>query len=303
MAFSASDAAIEGFHLARREPKAILAWSLVQLILGIAVNVVSLPFLRPLMALQAQQAAGPLSPAQMKSAMEPLLGVLGALIPIELAAISVMSAAVYRAVLRPEDKGLARLRLGGDELRMAILWIELGFLFWIVAFAVMVLFLVGATALGAAMKADATNMVGMVVLAYLVVLVVMAWLSVRFSMAGPMTFATRRVHLFASWKMTQHRAWQLFGCYLLTFVFMMIILLVQLSVAAMVILVISGGSLANASGGMMHPDYSSLQAFFSPARIVELVINSIAGGLYCAVAFAPAAVIYRELGGAGVSRP
>jgi hypothetical protein len=294
MAFSASDAALEGFHLARREPKAILGWSLVQLVFAIAVNAASLPFMRPLMALQAQQASGSLAPAQMMKAAEPLFGMLGALIPIELVVASVLSAAVYRAVLRPEEKGLARLRLGGDELRMGILFIELGFLFWIVACAVMVLFLFVAAAVGAAQKADAVNMLGMLALGYVVVMAVMMWLGVRLSLAGPMTFATRRVHIFSAWRLTRGRGWQLFGCYLLTAIFLMIILTLQLSVAAVLVLAISGG---HAMGGAMQPDFSSLQAFFSPARIVELLANAIAGGLYWAVAVAPAAVIYRELGG------
>ena len=299
MAFSASEAAVEGFRIVQREPKTIAGWSLVQLVFGIAVTVVTVPFMRPLTAFQTLRSAGATpTPAEALAALEPALGFLGAIIPLELVIFAVLSAAVYRTVLRPEDKGLARLRLGADELRMGILWIELGLLFWVIGTVVLMALVVMGVTIGVAIGNAAGGTVATVMVSYLVALAVMAWLAVRFSLAGPLTFVDRRVQLFSAWKLTRGRFWPLFGCYLLTFVFMLISAMVQLSVVAVASLAMSGGSLTQAASGMMRPDYSSLAAYVTPARIVALLINALVGGVYWAVAFAPAAVAYRKFVGA-----
>ena len=302
MAFSASDAALEGFHIVRREPRAVAGWSVVQLIFGIAVTVATVPFMQPLMDIQATRlTGGALTPAQTMAVLEPTLGFLAVLIPLELVVVSVLGAAVYRVVLRPGDQGLtARLRLGGDELRLAILWIELGFLFWIVGFVVLVAVATVGLMVGAAMKTSPAGAVVTVMISYLVVLAVMVWLAVRFSLAAPMTFATRKVQLVSAWRLTRGRFWPLFSCYLLTFVFVMIILMAQLCIVAVVSLIMSGGSLTNAAAQAMRPDYSSLAAYLTPTRIVGLLFNSLLGGVYWSVALAPAAVAYKEFAGQGV---
>ena len=301
MAFSASEAAIEGFRIARREPATIAGWSVLQLILGIAVTVVTFPYMRPLMALQGLSASGAASqtPAQAMAALEPMLGAIAVVIPIELVFVTVLSAAVYRAVLRPEDKDLARLRLGGDELRMAILWIELGLFLWAAgALALIVVVIVGGVLI-AATKGSPTDVLMLVMVAYLFVAAGMVWLAVRFSMAAPMTFATRRVRLFSAWRLTKGRFWPLFGCYVLSFVFMITILIAQTVIGSAVALAMSGGSLVQAATSYMHPDYSSLQAYVTPVRVVTLLINALLGGVYWSVALAPAAMAYKELVGTG----
>lgn len=299
MAFSASEAAVEGFRIARREPKTILAWSGVQLIFAIAVTIATVPFVGPLMALQAQQTPpAKLTAAQLAAVLEPALGFLGAMIPLELALFSVLGAAVYRTVLRPQEKGFFRLKLGGDELRMAILWIELGFLLWAVGAMVMFAVLIVGSLVGVAAKDPIGAGLATAALCYLIVLAVMVWLAVRLSLAAPLTFATRKVQLFAAWKLTRGRFWPLFGCYLLSVIFMAIVMLATLSVIALVALAMSGGSMTDAAKSLGHPDYASFAAYLTPARIVQLLLNALAGGLYWGVAFAPAAVAYREFGGA-----
>ena len=297
MAFSASEAAVEGFRIARREPRTILGWSLFQLVFAIAMTAATLPFMRPLAALQSLQTPGARpTTAQLSAVLEPVLGFLGAVIPLELVLFSVLGAAVFRAVLRPHEKGLARLKLGGDELRMAILWIELGFLLWVVGAVVMVSVAIVASVIVTVLKAPIGEGLVTAAVCYLAVLAVMVWLSVRLSLAAPLTFATRKVQLFAAWKLTRGRFWPLFGCYLLSFIFMAIVMFAMLSVVALVALALSGGSMPLAAKSLGDPDYASFAAYLTPVRIIQLLLNALAGGLYWGVAFAPAAVAYREFG-------
>ena len=301
MAFSASEAAMEGFRIARREPATIAIWCVLQLILGVAVTVVTFPYMRPLMALEALSASGTtsLTPAAAMAALEPMLGLTAVMIPIELVLVSVLGAAVYRAVLRPEDKGLGRLRLGGDELRLGILWIELGLFVWAAGILALIVLVILASGLVAATKGSPANVLALVMMAYLIVAAGMAWLAVRLSLAAPMTFATRQVRLFSAWRLTKDCFWPLFGCYLLTFIFMIMIGFAQLFMGYLAALAISGGSIVQAASSYSHADYSSLQAYLTPVRVVALLINALLGGVYWSVALAPAAVAYKEMVGPG----
>ncbi|HEY5411592.1 MAG TPA: hypothetical protein VIJ94_12800 [Caulobacteraceae bacterium] len=301
MAFSASDAAVEGFRIARREPKAIAAWSVVQLIFGVVLAVATMPFARSMAAMQSIGVADRANPAAVMAKLEPSLGFIGAIIPLELVLLAVLSAAVYRVVLRPEEKGLARLKLGADELRLGILWIELGLFLAAVGFLALIPLTMVFTVLGVAAKAAPENAIALLSASYLVLLALYAWLGVRFSLAGPLTFARREVRLFSAWRLTKGRFWPLFGCYLLTFIFMLSIGMVQLCVEGVVALAMSGGNLAQAGASIMHPDYTSLQSYFSPARVVILLFNAALGGIYWSVAWAPAALAYKEI--VGVSPP
>ncbi len=304
MAFSASDAALEGFQIVRREPRTIAAWSLVQLVFSIAVTIATIPYMRPLMALQTTRlSGGPLSAAQAMAILEPVFGMTAVLIPLELVVVSVLSAAVYRVLLRPADKGLFRLRLGGDEFRLGILWIELGLLLWAVGAVVLVAVVVVGVALAGALKASAGAALPAVAAGYLAVLATVVWLGVRLSLAAPLTFATRRVQLFSSWKLTRGRVWPLFGCYFLTFIFTVVVLMAQVSLVAALSLVLSGGSLSQAAGGVAGADYSSLGAYLTPVRIVGLVANAVLGGIYWSIALAPSAVAYKAFAGAPAPRP
>jgi hypothetical protein len=76
----------------------------------------------------------------------------------------------------------------------------------------------------------------------------------------------------------------------------LIVLMAQLSVVAIVTVIMSGGSLTHMADQAMRPDYSSLSAFLTPTRIVGLLLNSVLGGVYWSVALAPAAVAYKQFG-------
>lgn len=297
MAFSASEAAFEGFRVVRREPGSVAVWAVVQLIFSAALSLLMLPVMRPLMAVSAANSANRSAGAQAATAMLNVLPLYLVILPLYLLVFAVLSAAVYRAVLRPQDKAFARLRFGADELRLAGVWILLGLLWLGVSMVVGVVLIILAIAVAMASKASPANLVLFVLVVYPVIFALLAWFSVKFSFAAPMTFAQKRIQLFASWKLTKGRFWSLLGCYLLAFVFIVIFWLLALIVDAAVAVGSTGGSITAAAASMFQPDYSSAQAYFTPARLVLLPIGAAVGVLQLTLGFAPAARAYQEIAG------
>jgi hypothetical protein len=303
MAFSASESAFEGFRIIRREPILLAVWGGVQLLFSVAITVISLPVMR---SVAVKVELPPVSGGAANPAAAHLAAMSGAgwiylvLVPVYLLLFSVLGAAVYRTVLRPDDNSLGRLKFGPDELRLTGLWVLIG----LVYFGAMlgILLVLGALFAGAAIagrgSTGATVVVALVSLAlYLGFFLSYCWVAVRLSLAGPMTFAKGRISLFSSWKLTKGHFWPLFGCYLLAAVFAILIGLVELAIIGALNLGASGGSFTAAATAMTRPDVRSYASYFSIARIVGLVIGAPFAGLFWAVLMAPAAVAYREIAG------
>lgn len=297
--FSPTDAALEGFRLAREHPSAMGIWGVISLLLSLGTYLLFIsaagPELAAVMELatkaQTTPGAAPADPEEMLAAFNTLgpamLPVYPALLGISLAVNAVLSGANMRMVLRPGDRSPGYLRIGGDELRILVVMIVK-----LIIFAGITL--VGSLLLGVLAALLGVAGVLLAVLLFFALIGAVVLIAVRLSLATPQTFAERRIMLFQSWGLTAGRFWPILGCYLLTLVLIIVVAIVgSLATGAITLIV---GMVA---GAPPKVDFSSVQTFFTPLQVFNLVIGSVIGALTLAIKGSPAAVIYQRLTGGG----
>jgi hypothetical protein len=261
------------FGLLRRHPGAVAIWCLIEAVAAATMMLV----LRPMYRMQAVQ-GGAAAPASFAG--------LGSLLLAELLAFcvfAILMTAAFRAVLRPEERGIAFLRLGADELRI----VALTLLFGVVAYLVLVIssvlsaivgFLVGGRESIAAVLGAVLGGAGIAVL-------VCIWLQVRLALAFPLTLLRRRFVLAESWRLTRGRFWALLGALLVLF---LILLVLFAATAAMTqgsywSTLLSGGGFGADGVREASARQAAAQLAVSPMTVVGWVASGIAGGLMVAL--------------------
>ena len=301
--FSIRGAAFSGFIFAREKPLVILVWFLFSLILAVGQAWLSVVMVGDTMTqLQALQAHP--DPANASA----ILGLLGKIIPfygvvivIALLTAAVTSAAAARSVLRPEPVGIGYLGFGGDELRMLVVSLVIGIIIGVVYIIGLVITeviaLVASGAINTMRTGAATLPPSMFIiwgLAFLPVLAGIIALGVKFSMASAQTVDSRSISIFGSWGVTAGHFWRILGAYLLSVLLFLPVALLGMAVVAGAA-VILGGGLEAARALMSRADMSSMLAYFTPLRIIFMVIGSIYTALALAVFGRTPAVIYAQL--------
>jgi len=129
---------------------------------------------------------------------------------------AVVYTAVLRVALRPEEEGLASLRLGMDEVRQFLL----AFLYML-AFIVMLFVLSFLLAIFMGIASDAAGgPAGMSWFLYILIFVAVAWFCTRISLSFPLTMMRRRFVVGEAWSLTVGHFWTLLGAYLVIFAIM-----------------------------------------------------------------------------------
>ncbi len=299
MELSVTEAAIEGLRVARRTPGTVAIWAGVYILgLFLAILLAFMLMGAPLFALAAKPANTPFDSALAEQMAGGFL--IGAIIVVPVLALlsAVLTAAIYRSVLKPDDRGFAYLKFGADEFR--VLGVS-------ILFSLLCLVVVGgpggviaAACLGLWAKSKGLSfLIG--ALGGLAVLVLWTWLGVRLSLATVLTFAERRIQLFSSWGLTKGRFWPLLGMYLIITVINFGIGLV-VSTLSNILQAMMGTSSAIATGAQS----GSLESLGgAPVAIIGVailvILNLIAAGLQLVITYAPQASVYKQLKGDEVS--
>lgn len=246
----------------------------------------------------------PESPEVMSRAMElqARMGLvnLGSMV-LNVVVPTVLVAAVFRAVLRPEDRRGFYLRIGAAEGWMMLVYLVLLFgAYFAMIMAFIPAFLIGGLgyfAMAAGGDAEAGALIGVVIglLGLFAAWGALLWALLRLSMALPMTFVGRSFLLFESWGLTKGQAFRLFGMLLLmgltSAVFQSIVTVIAIAVAVL------------AGMGMVE----QLRAARSAAEILPLLwpfvavaapVAAIVQAVTITVAAAPFATAYQGLKGA-----
>ena len=124
--FSIGTAIGEGFGLVRRRPISVFVWGLLMAVPSVASLALVLPMLGGMFA---SMASGMSDPEQVHNAMmadmAQVQGISSLLNLVQLVVTVVVYTAVMRAVVRPRETAFFSLRLGMDELRVAVVGLAL----------------------------------------------------------------------------------------------------------------------------------------------------------------------------------
>jgi hypothetical protein len=272
--FSWSAAALAGFGVLRREPRAVLTWSLVGLVLTLAQQVIAVN-------------AEIFRKANSASFAAPMMGLLGGL--ISLVAAAIFSAAVYRAVLPDRREGRGLTRFGPEEIRLALVWLVQGLLI-LVPF---ILSAVPVTVVGNLKSRPSDLVMGSAAVSlFAIALIVSLLLMVRLSVSGPMAIAEGRWSVGASWRLTRGRTWKMVGVYLPVILVVATVYWLWRATYAVVAAALGGEfSVSLVTAG------TSVAALFQLPTLIFTILTAGLSAAGAAVLHAPAAVIYRDLKG------
>lgn len=295
MTFSATDAAFEGFRVVRRKPLVLLWWAAFYLVSFALIFLVAAGPIAGLMAAAADlENMGPnATPEDLQPFMMAYLAVFPVVIPLGILMGAILNAAVARSVLEPGKSAFGYLRLGMDEVRVAVVSLVLSI---VMGLAAVVLFGVAGAIAGFLGAADVPGGPLIMVVVFLAAMAAMIFLAVRLSLAIPITVAEKKFAFFDSFKVTAGHLWGLIGMAVIAFVMTMVVSILT-SIVFFPITMGLGAAI----------DWQSLEGLnamgilqaIGPMVAVAIVLQAISSALLAAVMYAPFAAAYRDLKGTG----
>lgn len=292
---SVGAAVSSGFALIRTRPMTVWAWGLVNVALLVAALAIFGSALLPLLAAGVDPKALEQDPSRMMATMFQIYG--GQLV-ISIGRIfiqAIVLAAVFRAVLQPDQSRFAYMRLGMAELYLLLLTIAEAMVlgFGMVIAILPIVFL--AVALGVAKAVAAAIIVGIV--GGIVLIGAVLYFALRFALAGPMIIADNEFRFFESWRMTKGHVWPMFQTALimfLIFVGLELALFIVFGALGLGVLIAVAGGAQNIEG-FFRQSPTAILGVLGPLGLVMAVIGSFVIGAFYAIAGAPWAEIYRQL--------
>lgn len=219
--FSIGTAIGDAFRLIQQRPLAVFVWGLLTLAPIIGGFALIIPAMGQMVAgmpppgsdlsASPDPFAGQAFAQAMQFQMASMLMNIG-----QLLVMAVVYTAIMRAILRPGETSAFSLRIGMDELRVAVVGLAIGVGLYI-AMIVVVLFAVAlGVALGLGMSAS-DSLVAVAILGVLgiVVLFGFLWAMARVSLMAPASVLYRDFAFVQGWKLASGKGWPLFGMMLL----------------------------------------------------------------------------------------
>lgn len=262
------------FGLIRERFMAVLIWIAIYL----AANVAMMLAMGPMFATALDPTASA-NPAELLATIGPvyLLGFVVSLVGI------VLYTGAMRAVLRPDAGGIGFLRVGIDELRVLglLLLFAIAALIGLVG-SMMLIMVVGA---GISMGGDSPVIGGLLMLLFMLALFpLLIFLTVRMSLAFPLTLHRRKLVLGEAWRLSRGRFWTLFGAALVVSVIGMVMSLMvsTLTMGSFFLDVMQAAGDPEAARRAVEAQSSGFGQM-GPMVIVYAVGNAITGGLWIAL--------------------
>lgn len=273
--FSIGTAFGEAFGLVGRRPLSVFVWGLLILLPSAAAMLVTLPMMGEFVSSSGTRVEPDFG------RMIQFQGISGLLNIVQLLMMAVVYTAIMRAVVRPPARGFFSLRLGMDELRVAVVGIAV---FVGIYLAAIVLLMLGAAIGYAAWQLDSPGN-WMAIAALVLVLVLGIWLMMaRISLIAPASVLYRDFAFVQGWRLGRGQTWPLFGMMLLL---LLIILLVELAV------VIAG--LTAFGVGAAFVDLETIEVWADPANWGDPMPWLLANWAWCALGGVVLSFVYGML--------
>ena len=305
--FSIGTAIGDAFGLIGRRPLSVFVWGLIMVAPSAATFGVMLPMLGDMFgAMELERGGGSAHNAAFADMMQ-FQAVSGLLNIVQMLVMVVVYTAIMRAVLRPRETSFFSLRIGMDELRVAVVGLAVFVGLYIVMMVLMLIGVaVGFAAWGAGSPMNWLVIVGLVVTATLAIVLGMA----RVSLIAPASVLYRSFAFAEGWRLGRGQIGPLFGMMLLL---LLLIIVIEVVVAGVVLAIAVG---AGMSGGIdwtaLHPHnmdvnpFEGLNAMFVanwPWFAVGGLVAAMIYGAMVTLHVAPWASACRQLAGSGAPSP
>lgn len=274
-----------GFRLLRQRPGSFLIWVFLYLLIGIGSSFAMVWMIDG----QVAAAAAGATEVDVRAAIilqSLLFGIVSMLF------VTIVYAAMLRAILRPEEGGPGFLRIGKDEARMFFLSLLYAIIFGIGWFFVTL-------GVGIAVGNGSVEDQQTALIIYLVVAVVVcSYFFTRLSLSFPLTFLRRRFEVGDAWDLTRGRFWTLLAAYLV-----LGLIIVAVSVAASLATELeyftasfqSGFDSARADQAALHDYYMLSAGTIDAMVIVRWVVQAVLGAFSLSLLAGAAATATQEL--------
>lgn len=237
--FSIGTAIGEGFGLVRRRPLSVFVWGLLMAAPSVASVALLLPMLGEMITSIASEGSNPDQVQQaMMADMMQMQGLSSLLNLLQMALAVIVYTAVMRAVVRPRETAFFSLRLGMDELRVAVVGLALTVG---ICLGALVLVLLG-VGIGFATWGLGEPYNWLIIVALWFGLVLAIWLgAARVSLIAPASVLHRTFAFEQGWKLGRGRTGALFGMMLLIILIMLVAQALVVGIGSAVFMVAAGG--------------------------------------------------------------